>query len=94
MSNRRDFVKQAVLAGTLPIVPVGILASPLTEALTPAGAPGVRPARGPVVSFFWDQPYVDYTGLAQPYYPPRGARSGQPVAHLSEEALRRAFCWI
>jgi hypothetical protein len=37
-----------------------------------------------------DQPYLDTTGKAAPYHPPVGARSAAPVAHLSEEAFRRA----
>jgi hypothetical protein len=40
------------------------------------------------VSFFLDQPYLDMTGLGEPYRPPRGLRSGQPLAALSEEAFR------
>jgi hypothetical protein len=43
-----------------------------------------------VVSFHMDQPYLDTTGKAAPYHPPVGARSAAPVAHLSEEAFRRA----
>jgi hypothetical protein len=46
--------------------------------------------RNEVVSFHMDQPYLDPTGRAAPYYPPAGARSASPVAHLSEEMLRSA----
>jgi len=42
-----------------------------------------------VVSFHMDQLYVDRSGTAVPYRPPLGARSGQVVADLTEEAFRR-----
>jgi hypothetical protein len=46
--------------------------------------------RVPVVSFYMDRPYLDPTGMAEPYVPPAGARSAQPLAELSdEEFLRR-----
>ena len=48
-----------------------------------------REFRVAVVSFHMDQPYLDTTGKAEPYYPPTGARSASPVAHLSEEAFLR-----
>ena len=41
--------------------------------------------RTPVVSFHNDRPYLDMTGMADPYQPPSGTRSGQPLAELSEE---------
>lgn len=40
--------------------------------------------RGPVVGFHMDRPYLDPTGLAEPYVPPSGTRSGQMLAELSE----------
>jgi len=63
--------------------------------LIPGGAPFLAAADSPelpveVVSFHMDQPYLDTTGKAAPYHPPSGARSASPVAHLSEEAFRRA----
>jgi len=50
--------------------------------------------RAAVVSFHMDQPYLDTTGTAMPYHPPRGARSAAPVAHLTEEAFRRKHCYV
>ncbi|HVZ19657.1 MAG TPA: hypothetical protein VG871_01270, partial [Vicinamibacterales bacterium] len=44
----------------------------------------VTPACTPVVSFFMDQPYLDFTGEAQPYVPPVGLRSGQLSAQHME----------
>ncbi len=43
--------------------------------------------RTPVVTFYMDRPYLDWTGTAEPYIPPAGARSGQPLADLSDEAF-------
>jgi hypothetical protein len=91
MSTRRDFVKHGALAGA------GLSSSCVVFGSLRAGRAhgGIGCSKAPsLVSFFWDQPYVDYTGLALPYEPPRGLRSGQAIAHLSEEALRRAFGWI
>jgi hypothetical protein len=50
-----------------------------------------RSTSPPGVSFFFDQPYWDSTGLEKPYVPPSGARSAQP---MDEETLRRAFGWL
>ena len=50
--------------------------------------------RAAVVSFHMDQPYLDQSGAAMPYYPPPGMRSGDAVAHLSEEAFRRSFLCV
>ena len=46
-----------------------------------------------VVSFHMDRPYLDTSGTATPYHPPRGMRSASPVAHLSEEAFRTICCY-
>lgn len=45
------------------------------------------PALPPVVGFGMDRPFLDLTGLAQPYIPPVGMRSGQPLATLSDDVL-------
>ena len=45
----------------------------------------------PVVSFHLDHPYVDLTGLAEPYRPPAGARAGAPLAGLSDEMFSRYY---
>ncbi len=41
-----------------------------------------------------DRPYLDATGRAVPYYAPIGMRSGEPVAHLTEEAFRSQLCFV
>jgi hypothetical protein len=46
------------------------------------------PPPKPVVSFFFDQPYLDMSGRGKPYDPPRGLRSGRALAHLTEAELR------
>jgi hypothetical protein len=50
--------------------------------------------RAPVVSFHNGRPYLDTTGMANPYLPPLGTRSGQPPAELSEEEYmsRYVYC--
>jgi hypothetical protein len=53
----------------------------------------VRPAR-PVVSFHMDQPYIDHSGTALPYLRPLGARSAEPVAHLSETTFRKQHVYV
>jgi len=50
--------------------------------------------RGAVVSFHMDQPYLDWSGTAVPYSPPQGVRSGDAVAHLTEEDFRRSFVYV
>jgi hypothetical protein len=49
--------------------------------------------RKPVVSFHNDRPYLDATGMADSYLPPLGARSGQPLAELSEEEYRSRYAY-
>ena len=46
------------------------------------------PQPTPVVSFFLDQPYLDPSGVGEPYLPPQGLRGGEPLARLSEWELR------
>jgi len=46
-----------------------------------------------IVSFHMDQPYLDRTGTAVPYYRPAGARSAQSAGLLSEELFRRNFIY-
>jgi hypothetical protein len=41
----------------------------------------------PVVSFHLDRPYLDLTGLEEPYVPPAGMRSGASLAAMSEEEI-------
>jgi len=83
--SRRRF-----LEGATAIAGMGAAVSALSGvSRAAAGAPGtpVRAAatRAPVVSFYMDRPYLDPTGMAEPYVPPAGARSGQPLAELSDE---------
>jgi hypothetical protein len=47
----------------------------------------VSPQPRPVVSFFLDQPYLDPSGVGEPYLPPQGLRGGEPLARLSEREL-------
>lgn len=49
---------------------------------------GVRWRKLPVVSFFFDQPYLDMSGTGDPYRPPQGLRGGEAVAQLSEREFR------
>jgi hypothetical protein len=49
--------------------------------------------RIPVVSIHHDRPYLDTTGMAEPYLPPLGTRSGQPLAELSEEEYRSRYVY-
>ncbi len=44
--------------------------------------------REPVVGYHMDRPYLDPTGLAEPYVAPAGTRSGQVLAELSESEFR------
>jgi hypothetical protein len=76
LNTRREFMGQ--IAGGLVVLNVA-----------PVGAP--RQPSSPTVSFFFDQPYWDPTGLDKPYVPPSGARSGQS---LDDETLRRTLGWL
>lgn len=62
-------------------------------AARPAAAASL-PGGGPVVSFHMDRPYLDATGRAKPYIPPKGARGAAALAGLSEEKLRRRCFFI
>jgi hypothetical protein len=75
--TRRDFLVAVPLAGgALVLLPA--LPSLLTKGET-------------VLSFHLDQPYVDQTGLADPYVPPAGMRSAAPLAALSDMELSRYY---
>lgn len=56
--------------------------------------PAAAQLRPPALSFYMDRLYLDRTGTAIPYLAPRGMRSAAPLAHLSEEALRRAQLYV
>ncbi len=47
--------------------------------------------RAPVVTFYMDRPYLDWTGTAEPYISPAGSRSGQPLAEVGDEAFFSRF---
>jgi hypothetical protein len=80
--KRRDFI--GVLAGAA-----------ASLVLTPTlNLSAVRSVPSPVVSIHMDQPYLDWSGTATPYYPPPGARAGQTVAPLDEESLRFHYCYL
>jgi hypothetical protein len=89
MLTRRDFVAKLAVAGAA----IGAFAL-VPGAEWPGEASASRAqARGPVVSFHMDRPYIDPTGTAMPYRPPGGARSGAPAARFSEEVFRRMQCY-
>lgn len=77
--TRRTFIGVIALGGTALAVPGGALLAQTER----AGGCGSA-----VVSFHMDQPYLDMTGTAIPYYPPPGVRSGDSAARLSEEVFR------
>jgi len=88
MTRRALMTRLVVASGALAVLPS------VSSALAPAGAVeriAVRQGatgRGPVVGFHMDQPYLDYSGTAEPYRPARGLRSAEPLAALSEAELR------
>lgn len=82
--TRRAFVNTvATAAAALAIAPSRLLLSQVVHSSGPRE----------IVSFHMDQPYLDRSGTAVPYYPPPGARSGEAVAHLTEEAFRRSHVY-
>jgi hypothetical protein len=87
--TRRAFVKSFAFAGAA----IAALPSAFHAVLT-ASDHSAAPERQPVVSFYMDRLYLDPTGTAVPYLSPLGMRSGAPLAHLSEEAFRRAQLYV
>jgi hypothetical protein len=57
----------------------------------PGALSNAHSATVPVVSFHLDRPYLDLTGLEEPYVPPAGLRSGASLAALSEEQVLSRF---
>ena len=88
--SRRTLGKQlagAFLAGVAARVGVPqTLCNEATGALTRNRH--ISPQPKPVVSFFLDQPYLDPSGVGEPYLPPQGLRGGEPLARLSEREFR------
>ena len=83
--TRREFLV------TVPAVGAAMALGPLDPRgpQSPGGWEGGPHA--PIVSFHLDQPYLDLTGLAKPYVPPVGMRSGASLATLSEEEILSRF---
>jgi hypothetical protein len=81
--TRREFVGAAVLVTSLLTLP---MPSRAESAQTRSRALAFAASPQPVISFHMDQPYVDYTGTAEPYVPPLGARSAQTLADLDDAA--------
>ena len=68
---------------------VGVPQAPCGDASnSPTRTRHISPRPTPVVSFFLDQPYLDPSGVGEPYLPPQGLRGGEPLARLSELELR------
>ena len=88
MITRRLFVQASLLVGALAMLPKAAQAlTRTTEAARDASnGPMGRKSR-PVVSFHMDQPYVDYSGTAEPFVAPAGARSAEFLASLDDEAI-------
>jgi hypothetical protein len=59
-----------------------------------AAGPAAARIVPPVVWFYMDRLYIDITGSAIPYVSPPGMRSAAPLAHLSDEAFRRAQLYV
>ena len=78
--TRREFVGAALLVGSLAMLPRWVQAFPV-------GVQASTSPVAPVISFHMDQPYVDYTGTAEPYIPPAGARSAAGIADLDDETV-------
>lgn len=83
MITRRLFVQAGLLVGALALLPKAAYAL-----VRDTGAKELpRGVQRPVVSFHMDQPYVDYSGTAEPYVPPVGARSAEHIASLDEATI-------
>jgi hypothetical protein len=80
--TRRFFVQASLLVGALALLPkaVQVFARDASNGLS-------RGTPRPVVSFHMDQPYVDYSGTAEPYVAPAGARSAEYLASLDDEMI-------
>jgi hypothetical protein len=89
MITRRLFVQASLLVGALAMLPKAahaLVRQHLPAARDASNEPIHQTSR-PIVSFHMDQPYVDYSGTAEPYVPPAGARSAEFIASLSDEAI-------
>jgi hypothetical protein len=82
--TRREFVGAALIVGALAVLPKWAHALPAGAGAQTSAAASPGPAPAPVVSFHMDQPYVDYTGTAEPFIPPAGAQSAASIAALDD----------
>jgi hypothetical protein len=92
--SRRAFIESgAMVAGAAAVsvaVPVllGERALPGARLQVEASLAPPDAHRKPVVGFYMDRPYLDPSGMAEPYIPPAGTRSGQVLAEMSESEFR------
>jgi hypothetical protein len=85
MLTRRDFMGECAVAGAA-IAAASVSPSQIFAA--------TQRKRSAVVSIHLDQPYLDATGTAIPYWPPAGMRSAAPVAHLTEAEFRSRHVYL
>jgi hypothetical protein len=94
--TRRSFVAHCAATATAASVAAFYSVSGCAVNAPPTEISNTTPPkhRTPVVSFHNGRPYLDPTGMANPYLPPLGTRSGQPLAELSEEEYmsRYVYC--
>ena len=88
--SRRTLAKQMAGAFLAAVTArVGVPQTPCNEATGALTRNSHNPPQAkPVVSFFLDQPYLDTSGVGEPYLPPQGLRGGERLARLSERELR------
>ncbi|HTW37691.1 MAG TPA: hypothetical protein VMD49_03905 [Steroidobacteraceae bacterium] len=84
--SRRAFVRGAAVAAavgaSLPVL-LGEGARAGIASQRVASTQPLQAHRVPVVGFHMDRPFLDPTGMAEPYVPPAGTRSGQALAELT-----------
>lgn len=88
MTRRAVVTRLLAASGAFAALPSVSNAFVPADAVVPLATRHGRTGRGPVVGFHMDQPYLDYSGTAEPYRPARGLRSAEPLAALSEAELR------
>lgn len=92
--TRRDFLGHAIAAvsaGAALLAGAVQAGGRSLEGVAPRETTG-RP-RPPLVSFHIDRPYLDFSGTAEPYIPPAGARSAEPAAALSDAEFWRRYTY-
>ena len=83
-TTRRAFVQCVAAAGVVAAIePLAAHELPSQSTQEDSRAPK---SCTPVVAFFMDQPYMDWSGQAEPYVPPSGLRSA--ISESSEELFR------